>query len=128
MAPALNITSSVELASLSKSFGGLTAVNGVTLKFGDDQITGVIGPNGAGKTTLFNLIAGSDFATRGSIYFQGRLLERRMLRLQAFSSARAAEILEASGYGRQSALLVADKREIPEIERNRKRSNITTFK
>lgn len=62
----------VELSSVSKKFGGLTAVNEVTLQIKQADITGVIGPNGAGKTTLFNLIAGADFASSGVIRFLGR--------------------------------------------------------
>ena len=45
--------------AISKSFGGLKAVDGVTIELLEGEILGVIGPNGAGKTTLFSLIAGS---------------------------------------------------------------------
>ena len=49
----------LETRSLSKSFGGLRAVDAVELLLHEREILGVIGPNGAGKTTLFSLIAGS---------------------------------------------------------------------
>jgi branched-chain amino acid transport system ATP-binding protein len=48
----------LELKRLSKSFGGLAAVQGVTLEVFPGERKGIIGPNGAGKTTLFNLITG----------------------------------------------------------------------
>ena len=54
---------------LTKKFGGLTAVNDVTLKVEEGSITGLIGPNGAGKTTCFNLITGFLKPTAGKIVF-----------------------------------------------------------
>ena len=56
---------------LTKQIGGLTAVNGVDLFIGDDEIVGLVGPNGAGKTTLLNMISGISVPTRGKITFLG---------------------------------------------------------
>jgi len=56
---------------LSKSFGGLRAVDGVTLEVEEHTIQAVIGPNGAGKTTLFNLICGSCLPDAGGVTFAG---------------------------------------------------------
>lgn len=53
---------------LSKSFGGLRAVNGCTLGFEKHRITGLIGPNGAGKSTLFNVIAGTVRTDSGKVF------------------------------------------------------------
>jgi branched-chain amino acid transport system ATP-binding protein len=56
---------------LSRSFGGLRAVDGVGFEAGEKRITAVIGPNGAGKTTLFNLISGSLECDSGRVLFDG---------------------------------------------------------
>ena len=61
---------------LTRRFGGLVAVNAVTMRAAAGQIHGIIGPNGAGKTTLFNLIAGSDTASAGRILVDGRDITR----------------------------------------------------
>ncbi len=62
----------LEIKNLSKSFGGITAINGIDLSVEEGEIRGVIGPNGAGKTTLFNLISGVYKPSSGSITFQGK--------------------------------------------------------
>ncbi len=64
----------LEIRALRKTFGGLTAVDGVDLSIAAGQITSVIGPNGAGKTTLFNLIAGVYLPSSGEILFEGKPL------------------------------------------------------
>lgn len=60
----------LELKNITKSFGGLTAVNDVSLSLNDGDILGIVGPNGSGKTTLFNLISGNLKVSNGSIRFK----------------------------------------------------------
>ena len=62
----------LELKGLSKTFGGLQAVRGVSLKIMPGDRKAIIGPNGAGKTTLFNLITGIFPATSGQVLLFGR--------------------------------------------------------
>ncbi len=62
----------LELHSLSKSFGGLRAVNDCTFTVAEGSITGLIGPNGAGKTTLFSLISGAVTPDSGRVIMDGR--------------------------------------------------------
>jgi branched-chain amino acid transport system ATP-binding protein len=64
----------LELVAVQKRFGGLVAVQGVSLKVEERQIFGLIGPNGAGKTTLFNCITGHYRPEAGDIRFQGESL------------------------------------------------------
>lgn len=64
------------IRNVSKHFGGLKALENVTLHLGSDKIYGLIGPNGAGKTTLFNLITGVLPVSKGSIQFQGKELDK----------------------------------------------------
>jgi len=61
----------LSLSGLSRSFGGLKAVDGVGFEAASLDITAVIGPNGAGKTTLFNLISGSLSPDSGTVLFDG---------------------------------------------------------
>jgi branched-chain amino acid transport system ATP-binding protein len=57
-------------------FGGMRAVDGMSLELRRGEILGLIGPNGAGKTTMFNLIAGSLKPTSGQIFARGRNVTR----------------------------------------------------
>lgn len=59
------------LHNVTKKFGGLTAVDDVSLELAEGEILGLIGPNGAGKTTLFNLISGTFQLDHGEIFLNG---------------------------------------------------------
>ena len=62
----------LEVRSLTKSFGGLAAIDQVSIDVGANEVVALIGPNGAGKTTLFSCIAGSTRPDAGSVRFLGR--------------------------------------------------------
>ncbi|HLI10279.1 MAG TPA: ABC transporter ATP-binding protein [Alphaproteobacteria bacterium] len=63
-----------EVDALTKRFGGLTAVAGVSFSIAREEIVGVFGPNGSGKTTLLNLIAGIYRPTGGRLIWKDRAL------------------------------------------------------
>ena len=66
----------VTAQDLVMQFGGMRAVNGMSLELSKGEILGLIGPNGAGKTTLFNMIAGALRPTAGQIFLQGQDVTR----------------------------------------------------
>ena len=79
----------LEVAGLTKRFGGLAAVKDVSTSFERGRITAVIGPNGAGKTTFFNLAAGTYRPTEGRIVLDGRdITGLRPDRIAGFGLAR----------------------------------------
>lgn len=59
------------IKEINKSFGGLKAVDSLSIELKQGEILGLIGPNGAGKTTLFNLVSGSYRPTSGRVLFDG---------------------------------------------------------
>jgi ABC-type branched-subunit amino acid transport system ATPase component/ABC-type branched-subunit amino acid transport system permease subunit len=75
--PATAGTTLLTVTNLSKSFGGLRAVSGVTFEVAAGEILGIIGPNGAGKTTLFNVLSGVLSATEGTATLDGQSMTGR---------------------------------------------------
>jgi branched-chain amino acid transport system ATP-binding protein len=67
----------LQVVGVSRTFGGFTAVDDVSLEVRRGEVLGIAGPNGAGKSTLFNLISGVPFGpSAGRIVFDGRNIER----------------------------------------------------
>ena len=64
----------LELDAVTMQFGGITALDNVSVHVETGEIMGLIGPNGAGKTTVFNVVTGVYHPTRGDIRFDGRSL------------------------------------------------------
>lgn len=107
----------LEVESVTKKFGGLTAVDRVDLQVAEGEIIGVIGPNGAGKSTLLNVIAGVYRPTSGSVRFQGekisglspdRICQRGIARTfqipRPFTRMTVLEnVLVAASFGRRKA-------------------------
>jgi branched-chain amino acid transport system ATP-binding protein/neutral amino acid transport system ATP-binding protein len=65
----------LEVKNVHKSFGGITALDGVSFEVESSSITGLIGPNGSGKSTFFNVVSGFYSKDSGEIYFKGQKIE-----------------------------------------------------
>jgi branched-chain amino acid transport system ATP-binding protein len=83
------------VTEISVSFGGITALDGVSLEVCSGEVLGVIGPNGAGKTTLFNVICGFVRADAGSLTWRGETLTG--IRPQRLASLGIARSLQGVG-------------------------------
>lgn len=96
----INRAALLDVTDLSKNYGGVRAVDKVSMEVRPGEIVGVIGPNGAGKSTLFGLIAGTVSASGGSVVFEGAAINKE----RAYQRARR-------GIGRtfQTNRLLADK-------------------
>lgn len=66
----------LELMGLTKYFGGLVAINDVSLDISPKEVVCIIGPNGAGKTTLINLVTGVFPPTKGAIWLNGKRIDK----------------------------------------------------
>ena len=67
----------LQVNGITKSFGGLVAVDHVSFEVEEGEIVSVIGPNGAGKTTVFNMLTGVYTIDSGEILFDGKAIHNR---------------------------------------------------
>ena len=89
--PGNGVDEGLGLHDIGVRFGGLVALDGVSLRVPPGRIVGVIGPNGAGKTTLFNVVCGFVAATSGTLTLDGRPLRPRPHRLTRLGIARTLQ-------------------------------------
>jgi branched-chain amino acid transport system ATP-binding protein len=71
------VTALLEVSDVVRAFGGVRAVDGASLDVEAGSITGLIGPNGAGKSTLFNCISGFLRPQSGSVFLDGRRIDKK---------------------------------------------------
>jgi branched-chain amino acid transport system ATP-binding protein len=90
-----NTDTILEIKSLTKRFGGVTAVNDVSLSVKKGTVHGIIGPNGSGKTTLFNCVTGVYKAQTGSVVLDGRRID--VLPTHKISSGGIARTFQGGG-------------------------------
>jgi branched-chain amino acid transport system ATP-binding protein len=112
----------LEVRNLTKCFGSLVALNGVSFTIRRGEILGLIGPNGAGKTTLFNTVTGIYQPDGGEILFNGASIAgeqpHRICRLgmsrtfqvtQAFTHMTVADAIRVGAYNRHGEREVAER-------------------
>ncbi len=93
----------LQIKNLTKKFGGLTAVNDVSVNIEKGSITAIIGPNGAGKTTFFNLVSGAIKPTSGSVLLNGA--EMAGLRADQVARHGVARTFQATNLFEQATVL-----------------------
>jgi branched-chain amino acid transport system ATP-binding protein len=90
----MSATPLLQLINLTKSFGGVMAVNDVSYEVAPGSIVGLIGPNGAGKTTVFNLITGNYRPDSGQVLFDGQnIVNMRTNRIVSLGIARTFQTI-----------------------------------
>jgi branched-chain amino acid transport system ATP-binding protein len=101
--PATAAAGSLQVSGVTVRFGGLTALDDVSLTAPPQQVTGIIGPNGAGKTTLLNVLCGFVKPAAGRISFDGQELTR--LRPHRLAELGIARTLQGTGLFRGLSVL-----------------------
>ena len=104
----------LEVADVTKRFGGLVALNAVSFSVEKGEIVGIIGPNGAGKTTLFGVISGFIAPSKGDVSYDGesiigispdRLVRRGLMRsfqiVQSFADMTALDVVTTAALTRR---------------------------
>ncbi len=90
------MTAVLEVSNIRKSFGGITAVDGVSFDVQEGEILGLIGPNGCGKSTLFNCILGQLTPNGGEVKVDGNG-RHGIAALRTQSSRRQPDVPAAAG-------------------------------
>lgn len=124
------MTTSLEVQSLTKVFGGLRAVQEVSFRVLDGTVHSIIGPNGAGKTTLINLITGMYIPTSGQVLFKSQdITGKAPMELPALGMARTFQNLQicmnmsavdnvmVGAHLRQNSGLIAGLLSLPRLRR-----------
>jgi branched-chain amino acid transport system ATP-binding protein len=119
-----------ELKGVTKSFGGLTVVDDLSLAVEEGEIVSLIGPNGAGKTTVFNLVTGIYAPDEGEIRFDGadiaglaphvitkRGIARTFQTLRLFLNMSVKENVMAAAYGHTKATVFESMLRLPRARR-----------
>ena len=123
----------LELVRATRRFGGITAVNDVSIALPTGMITGLIGPNGAGKTTVFNMITGFYAPSSGQVRFEGRNITgmaphricklgiaRTFQNIRLFSGLSAMENVMVGGHLRQKSAWWMPPLHLPLVRREEK--------
>jgi branched-chain amino acid transport system ATP-binding protein len=87
----------LEASNVTMRFGGLTAVNDVSMHVREGEIVGLIGPNGAGKTTFFNCLTGMYIPTEGTVRLNGEVLPPKPLKVVRAGMARTFQNIRLFG-------------------------------
>jgi branched-chain amino acid transport system ATP-binding protein len=119
-----------ELKNVTKSFGGLRVVDGLSLTVEESEIVSLIGPNGAGKTTVFNLVTGIYAPDEGEIRFDGtdiaglaphaitkRGIARTFQTLRLFLNMSVKENVMAAAYGHTRSTVFESMLRLPRARR-----------
>jgi len=124
----------LEVRNLSKSFGGLKAINHFDMTVEKGEIVGLIGPNGAGKTTAFNLISGNLKPSSGFIIFEGqsisglkphKIVKKGLVKTFQLTSLFAeSTVIENLLIGFYTNLKLFDKHKLPHFKKNSRYTKI----
>ena len=96
-APAAGREVVLDASGVIMRFGGLTAVDNVSMKVHDGEIVGLIGPNGAGKTTFFNCLTGMYIPTEGTVRLRGEVLPPKPSKVVKAGMARTFQNIRLFG-------------------------------
>jgi branched-chain amino acid transport system ATP-binding protein len=126
----------LEARDVSKIFGGLVAVNGVSFSIPQRSIVSIIGPNGAGKTTFFNMLTGLYRPSLGTIVFDGQDVTdtrpdritaagvaRTFQNIRLFATMSATENVMVGQHSRMRAGLVGSILRVPRVRREERETD-----